>query len=435
MTPLRQAEWARLVKAFAEARRCEAWPEAQAVARAAVAAFPERSHSHHIGAQALIGLGRRTEAQQLLADALARLGEEPSLLDLAWRNEKALGQSVGAIALIERLLAIRPLDAGLLINRARLELLLYQSGQALETLTRASEAGGDRVVILRLSAAAAEQSGRIEAARKFWREIEQLGAGSPEELTAVAVRLGRAVDVSHRYARDTGSLDALMDLQSSRKERVAMSLPAQDACAWRHSPSKSLLMVFGGVLAMMGAVRPGLPEGLPDGHALNVLSLVDPTRRFLLDGAPSFGKSYAETIGALRRLIDCWGIERVYVLGYSSGAHSALRYGLDLDARRMTMMSGWMSLPEESTHPLLGSLASQIGHAYEDPRALIAGADRVVEIELAYGAANASDAWQARRLADLPGVSLHPLAGVTTHSLGLEPAHSGLIQRLLRDAN
>ena len=430
-----KVEWSRLVRSFAEARAAAAWPRAAAIAIEAIQNFPDRAHAHNVLAQSLIGLGRRPEAQASLIRSLAIIGEDPSLLDLAWRNAKSMGQTETAIALVERRLAVQPEDPSRLVDRARLELALLQGEWAVLTLSQAAAAGADPLTVLRLRAAAAEQAGLIEEARQAWREIEALGAVSAEELAAAALRLGHASAVSERISRNLGTLEDLLALESRDEGRALMSLAAGDASAWRRSGSGSLLLVFGGVLAMMGSVRASLPIDLPEGRGVNILSLVDPTRRFLLHGAPSFGPTYDETLSGLRRLLDAWAIDRLYVLGYSSGAHSALRYGLDLGARRMTMMSGWMTWPSDSSHPLLASLSERIGDAYQDPRLMVERAGGPVEIELAYGEANADDAWQAMQLADLPGVTLHPLPGVATHSLGLEPAHGELIRQLLRDAN
>ena len=150
----------------------------------------------------------------------------------------------------------------------------------------------------------------------------------------------------------------------------------------------------------------------------------------MMAGVPSLARSYAETLDRLRFLLDAWRIERLFVLAYSAGGYPALRYGVDLSAERIVLMSGWIDLELADQGPLLSSLVGSVGHMYGPPAALMARAPRTQCI-LAYGADNPRDEAHARTLAGARNVILRPLNGVSGHSLAVETVHDELIADLL----
>jgi hypothetical protein len=98
------------------------------------------------------------------------------------------------------------------------------------------------------------------------------------------------------------------------------------------------------------------------------------------------------------------------------GGFGALRYGLDLGARRvlaietMTTIKGDVCRAQDERW-----LADKLGHRAVDLRALYLQHPAPPPAVLYYGADNRRDAIHAERFADVPGARVVPVAGSANH--------------------
>ena len=187
----------------------------------------------------------------------------------------------------------------------------------------------------------------------------------------------------------------------------------------RYSPpaARGVVLVFLGVGArfwmQVASLHPFLK---PFGH--HVVYLRDMQWSVFLRGVDGLGASYAASIARLRDL--CGGLgagdPRIYCYGASMGGFGALRYGLDLGARRV--------LAIETTTSLKGDvcraqderwLSRKLGDLAIDLKPLYLQHPAPPQVTLYYGADNVRDAIHAERFADVPGARIVPVAGSRDH--------------------
>jgi hypothetical protein len=188
---------------------------------------------------------------------------------------------------------------------------------------------------------------------------------------------------------------------------------------FRVSPpaARDVVLVFLGVgarfLMQIASLHPFLA---PFGH--HVLYLRDMQWSVFLRGIDGLGASYDESVARLRDV--CRGLgdhdPRIYCYGASMGGFAALRYGLDLGARRvlaietMTTLRGDVCRAQDERW-----LADKLGPLALDLRALYLQHPAPPPATLYYGADNRRDALHAERFADVPGARVVPIAGSGDH--------------------
>jgi len=155
---------------------------------------------------------------------------------------------------------------------------------------------------------------------------------------------------------------------------------------------------------------------------------------FLAD-VPGLGASYAASLEAFRRMIASLGAAEIYCVGHSLGGYAALRLGLDLDARAVLVTCPMTTLdpadfkgvlePERSAALQLAEVAPEQAL---DLAPLYRAAPRRPKVVITYGGNNAIDAAFACRMADVPDVSLRPLAGSALHTTH---GHEAILQELI----
>jgi len=189
------------------------------------------------------------------------------------------------------------------------------------------------------------------------------------------------------------------------------------------------------------------------GRRFNRILLRDPRNLWYLRGIPELGGSVAETVAALRRLIQTIGPSEVWCVGESMGGYAALLYGILLGASRIvsfgplstfsaTFASEYEDLRwrdvmlrvDPAELPVttdLPELARRTGHA--NPIHLIAGTSA------GPGAPEAVnlDVMHAERFSGLPGVRFHyyPEAEhAVTKWLADAGRFDGILSHCLQDA-
>ena len=152
--------------------------------------------------------------------------------------------------------------------------------------------------------------------------------------------------------------------------------------------------------------------------------LRDYTYRLFIGGVAELGPDRAATIAALRETLIGLGTERLIVVGTSAGAYSAVSYGRELGAAEThglgtpTSIGRFLSGGDTRVKVLIRKLARSFPPEELDLRQVLpAIGGPATPIHLWYGAERATDRDHAADLADLPGVSLHPLEGQTEHQL------------------
>ena len=187
----------------------------------------------------------------------------------------------------------------------------------------------------------------------------------------------------------------------------------------RFSPpdARGVVLAFMGVgnrfWMQIAALHPFLA---PLGH--HVVYLTDAQFSCFLRGVDAIGPSYETALAGLRSLCATLGQDepRIYCYGASMGGFGALRYGLDLGARRVLAMETTTSMkgdvypaPDETW------LARKLGDLAVDLRSLYLQAPARPQATLYYGALNGRDAAHAERFADVPGARVVAVEGSGDH--------------------
>lgn len=420
------APWARQALAFRTEFLAQDLDKALAVAEEGVERFPEQAKAWLYLANIRLAMARPADALTAAQDGLERFPSNVALLEAA---AKAATKSR------------RPLDA--LRHRARLAELgweparqhaltagvyaaLYRGDDALIHYEKAITAGADREALTQGMARAAEAAKRLELARALWSHV---GRSDTDQAQAGLARIARLERLAARQALRSVAVDDLAGLDKAG----AISTPRGDLTVWRRPQSKVLILVFGGLHSMMDLAPPAVPAALQHGKGPNLIAFRDVNRLLMLKGAASLAEDHAGTVAALRDLADSWEIERIYVLGYSAGGLAALRYAVDLRAWATLLLSPSLAISENAPSLLLADLLERGEDCYIDARSYLEAAAGGLAVQVAYGADNAADAWQARRIEGLAGVAMTPLDGVSTHSLILTDHHDRLLETLLSD--
>ncbi len=242
---------------------------------------------------------------------------------------------------------------------------------------------------------------------------------------AMAVFESVRADPAHRPTAARAIAMGTQLLKSGLLRDLGWEPPASGAVAGalaqplRYSPpsARDVVLVFLGVgsrfFMQIASLHPFLK---PFGH--HVLYLRDMQWSVFLRGIDGLGASYEESVARLRDV--CRGLgdghARIYCYGASMGGFGALRYGLDLGARRvlaietMTSTKGGLCRAQDE-----GWLADKLGPLAVDLRTLYRQHPTPPPATLYYGADNRRDAIHAERFADVPGARVVPVPGSADH--------------------
>ena len=201
--------------------------------------------------------------------------------------------------------------------------------------------------------------------------------------------------------------------------------------------SRSVVLVFGGIRDLEGAVLPRLDANLQL-QRINTLYLSDPRRLFLMSGLESFG-DYRQSLEGLRAVFARWKVEEVFCLGVSAGGYAAIAYGLDLRARRIltlaapTTLVGPVMEADGRASILAGRVRAAVTDRNLDLRPLIEAAADPPQIINYYAVDSPKDVLQADHLRGLPNVILKPLTGRIGHDVAHHLAASGAYPQVIAE--
>lgn len=160
-----------------------------------------------------------------------------------------------------------------------------------------------------------------------------------------------------------------------------------------------------------------------DRHEAHVLWIRDRSRRFTMVSLQRMGASYTENVACIQRVAEALDVDQLFCLGVSSGVYAALRFGLDLNAEGVLALSGPTNIIVENEYPgatlrdfpQVTMLYRTAPHEARDMVLDYPARRRRPTVRIVYGTENKRDSHAARRMADIPGVTLVPLHGVSDH--------------------
>jgi hypothetical protein len=423
----------------------------------------------------------RQQYDGLLNEDLARPGTTPR----AFYNEAAAlrdaGSTADAFARAQAGLTLFASDASLLKLGAQLAAALGDTDRALRYCHARAELPGQRgdalvsaadflVQIYDTAGARAALEGAIEAGvpRKHLRialaRIAVLDRDAETGLALVDEQEAETGPTPHTEAlrrkllkreRAKAQKEGAIKLKSaattelrawaehSGAPTLALDTPAQklitplgDIMLERAPGARGLVLVFGGLASMFGGAAEDLGD-LVQAKRLNTIFLTDPQRLFMLNGLASVG-DYPATLAWVRELSKTWDAPNLYCLGFSAGGYPAIRYGVDLGARRVltfaapTNFAPGITQIETRGIALLNRILTRKPDMCENLRDYLARFGAAApEIINYYGQDMPEDAYHGRNIEGLPTVSSRPLAGVTSHGVILHSLKKNDLYRTL----
>lgn len=154
-----------------------------------------------------------------------------------------------------------------------------------------------------------------------------------------------------------------------------------------------------------------------------------------LKGVASLGADRAETIAALRGILDGIGARLLVCLGCSGGGFGALLYALELGGDAISMGSPVNMEPDFLQHMNHAVVAAQLKAAFPDEdldlrRRVEAAAWRPRTL-IVYGDHNWNERIHAEYAAGLEGAELYPVTGYKGHATAAELIRRGEFESLL----
>lgn len=201
----------------------------------------------------------------------------------------------------------------------------------------------------------------------------------------------------------------------------------RDIAVSEASGSDRLAVVFTGLSERVSGLPISIFDRILALAGYRTIFLRDSSRSGFACGIRSVAPSARATVDHLRTLTSRRADEELLVIGTSGGGYAALRYGLELEADRIVVISGGtvcdpqdMARLGDSRAPLIARRA--VERAGPDDftapvHSIIADYDKHPEITLHFSAGMEIDRAHAGLLAGYPGVTLAPCDGDTRHNI------------------
>lgn len=201
----------------------------------------------------------------------------------------------------------------------------------------------------------------------------------------------------------------------------------RDIAVSEASGSDRLAVVFTGLSERVSGLPISIFDRILALAGYRTIFLRDSSRSGFACGIRSVAPSARATVDHLRTLTRRRADEELLVIGTSGGGYAALRYGLELEADRIVVISGGtvcdpqdMARLGDSRAPLIARRA--VERAGPDDftapvHSIIADYDKHPEITLHFSAGMEIDRAHAGLLAGYPGVTLAPCDGDTRHNI------------------
>lgn len=157
-------------------------------------------------------------------------------------------------------------------------------------------------------------------------------------------------------------------------------------------------------------------------------------------GISQLGPDLKTTLAKLREQIDALGSSRLLCIGNSAGGYGAILYGCELNAASAMAFATPTTIAENAEEfdhrePLVhGVLRSRVPPSKRPALDLLPRLESrqpPLRVALHFGERHREDSMHARRVGHVPGVSLHPVPGLTEHGTFPALRRSGQIDALL----
>jgi tetratricopeptide (TPR) repeat protein len=413
-------------------------------------AFPQHAAPAHRLSELHRRAGALSAALEVAQRALLHNPNDAAMLKRASKIGAALNDMDSAIEYRLTCAEIPEERRESLIQVARFRLVLADAAGAKQALDGAVAAGEprekhrlidaqvayyqrDRAAGLALVDADEAENGPSPTSTSLRKKLQGLAADAARG-TPSAIRLRSAATSELKAFADANDVPT-GDVKAPATRLIT---EAGDILIERVHDSRAMLIAFGGLSTMFGGTAEDMGF-LVRNARINALFVSDPQRLLMLGGFASIGE-YWQTIGWLKDLQHAWSIERFYCLGLSGGGYPALRYGLDLGAKRIltfaapTEISPTITQVDGRATAIANRILTRKPHMCVNLGDEIAkrGADAPETINY-YGADMPEDAYHARNIEGLPTVSSRPVEGLASHSVIAWLKQAGTFRGILRE--
>ncbi len=235
-------------------------------------------------------------------------------------------------------------------------------------------------------------------------------------------------ELAKRHA-DGRYLLAALGLRPGEAGHAASGTEKPSLEVLRSPTARSLTIVFSGNNPDFA-----LPPHLLVHQDTHLVLINDRRRCFALAGIPGLGADYDACLAGLRRIIDSLKPDAIFVLGLSAGGAGAIKFACDLPADRILCFSvpTTLRLADDPGAPM--SRYPQLARLYRldpglgiDLASYYAAHATAPPATLVFGARHPRDAFLARRMEGIPGVTLVALDGYDGHGAYRWLAHQNAI--------
>jgi hypothetical protein len=405
-------------------------------------------------ARALTGAGKPNQARMvLLALQAETYGTPPRevprtihtvVTRLLYEADSTAGRFTDALATLDRELLRQPNSVPLICNRLHTMYRIAGPDACVEAaLPVLASAVNPTAILSTLSLLPLPRAGKA----RLYDSLSPDTTHGPMGPKLARVLMGLALKAGHedeaiRHATQVQDSDCLArlllrsDLAPSHRFG-STELPCSGFHIVPGAPGGTVVLVF---LGGSGHMSYGLPVARLDRffeeRGATAIYCVDSKARLFLHGLPGIASDIVGVADHMRQLPTLRAASRVTTLGLSVGGFPALALGLALgcDASlvygtKTVIARPAPNVPDPAVERFF-NLTRTIPPAQSDLRQQW-GDNRFLATELHFGAQMTLDRAHAERLADRPGVTLHPHTDVAIHDTFLPAIESGQFQQAL----
>ncbi|MCA1749462.1 MAG: hypothetical protein ABR601_00590 [Parasphingopyxis sp.] len=266
------------------------------------------------------------------------------------------------------------------------------------------------------------------------RYIETLGSDASSQLRAKALRWQllhsdwqAAESEARRLDADSpgdehigGIFRQLIDAPASETQLKALDESGEILLG--HNPGDHCAVIIFSGIDNQTLLRTGTFYRYLASLGATALIVRDSRRLNYVRGLRSLAPDLDGTIVRLREIVSDLGIEKISTFGLSAGGFGAIVYGLLLRARATLCFSPPSTMsPDIAEFDTRGSafrrrIARALDEKEWDLLTWLDESSHSLPIAIYFGEDHPQDPIHAARLGDRPGVTLHPMKGVSTHS-------------------
>ena len=270
------------------------------------------------------------------------------------------------------------------------------------------------------------------------RQLEQCMAGDLSDhmtLTTCAAFLDASPDLAaavrtisnlNRRYSDPGLgnlLEFVRQIRSPKRALLKGNIRDSDFRLSEPGHTGAAVLAFAGFGMKTGALPFSLIDRFFAGHGVAAGSLFDRRGCLFWKGVPAFGETLDASVNGLKDRLGAMGVSRTYTLGNSGGGVGAMVYGCELEAQRALSFSGPTDLRPSFLRQHGDTRGQAVIHALkrrlDDNQLNLRGwlEDRELRcpIHAYFCEKENQDAVQAKNIAHLPEVSLHPVDYYSKH--------------------